>query len=340
MLVVASACATNPSDSSATAPGESALSTAYAAWSQSSGTLLCDPSDAQTALCSGLAAGDACTLSSTDGTKTWSGTCRASVDGTAVACVPNPKAPPAELVEACSGKAAGDACQADEAFGKVREGACVAAKDGTTLICGRVHTPSQARVDACEGKAAGDACDLASNSDKATAKGVCSLGPASTGTLACSRAQELIPPWEKACEGLEAGAACSIGKSKASVAGACAVPAAGGAAVCVVPCADLKGSFECGHKGGGRDGDGEGGQGHGDKDGGAGAPHPGCDRDGGHDPFPGADGGEPTPGDRDGGSRPVRDGGARPVRDAGSPPVEVDGGSLPEVDGGSENAEP
>jgi hypothetical protein len=67
MLVVASACATNPGDPSPTAPSESALSTAYAAWSQSSGTLLCDPSDAQTALCSGLAAGDACTLTSTDG---------------------------------------------------------------------------------------------------------------------------------------------------------------------------------------------------------------------------------------------------------------------------------
>lgn len=224
----------------------SALSTAYASTAESTGTLLCAPSQAQIEACATLAAGDTCTLTGADGSTTIDGTCRATLDGASVACAPNPPAPPQPLVDACSGKVLGDACSVSEPFGGERTGACVTARDGATLVCGRVHTPPQVAIDACATLAAGDACTMASpRAATETVTGVCSMGPASTGPLACAPAQELLPRGTQACAGLAAGAACGLGRDGHGASGSCVTPAAGGDAVCVVACADLGGRFDC-----------------------------------------------------------------------------------------------
>jgi len=235
---------------SKTATTTSALSAALAASTDSAGTLLCAPADAQVAACTGKVAGDACELTPPSGSATVAGTCRATIDGTRVACAPNPPAPPQELVDACTGKAAGATCQVTEAFGNTRDGACIPARDGTTLVCGRVHTPPQAAVDACATLAAGDACTMADPRGMWSHKGVCSLGPAGTGPLACAPPRDLLPNGEQACVGLAAGATCTLGHRHEAVTGTCVVPAADTAAVCVVACADLRGRFECGGPGG------------------------------------------------------------------------------------------
>ncbi|HSB18676.1 MAG TPA: hypothetical protein VLD85_01575 [Anaeromyxobacteraceae bacterium] len=224
----------------------SALASTFASAISSTGTLLCAPSQPQIDACSGMAAGDACTLTSAEGGATTAGTCRPTIDGAAVACAPNPPSPPQALVDACTGKASGDSCQATEPDGDTHDGVCVTARDGSTLVCGRVRTPPQAAIDACASSAAGDACTL-TRPDGDTITGVCSLGPASTGPLACARAQELRPSATTACAGLEPGAACSIGERwRETVPGTCVTPAEGGEAVCIVACPDLGGSFRCG----------------------------------------------------------------------------------------------
>ena len=155
----------------------------------------------------------ACTLSTADGGTTVAGTCHTTVDGASLACAPNPPAPPQELVTPCVGKTAGDACTEAEPFDdNDRPGVCVTARDGATLICGRVHTPTQGAIDACATAAAGDACTLPDNSGPGTGIGVCSLGPASTGPLACTRAQGSPGCTAKWPAPAHAGAACTEGR--------------------------------------------------------------------------------------------------------------------------------
>ena len=228
----------------------SALADTVASANQATGTMLCEPSQAQIAACDGLAAGAACSLTSPDGQVSVAGTCRASLDGTTVACGHNPPGPPAALVEACAGKAAGDACSATEEDGDSHDGTCVTGRDGTTLVCGRVHVPPQAAVDACATLAAGDACTMARD-DGHTMTGVCALGPAGTGALACAPAQALRPSHTAACAGLAAGAACTLGSTRHPVAGTCVTPAAGGDAVCQAACAAFGGPFRFGPRPGG-----------------------------------------------------------------------------------------
>ena len=195
-----------------TADASSPLSAAVASSTASSGTLLCAPAQGQLDACASKAPGDACTLTSTktDGTtQEVAGTCRTTLDGTTVACAPNPPAPPEELVAACAAKSAGEACTVDEAFGDSRSGVCVVAGGSGVLVCGRVRTPPPAAVDACASHTAGDACSM--TLDSRTVTGVCSMGPASTGPLACAPKRDLIPHGVEACTGLAAGATCTMG---------------------------------------------------------------------------------------------------------------------------------
>lgn len=243
-VLVALAAACNGGGTSTTST--SALASTIASATASTGTLLCSPAQAQVDSCSGLAAGDACTLSTADGGSTTSGTCRTTIDGATVACAPTPPSPPQELVDACSALAAGESCQVTEADGDAHQGVCVTARDGSTLVCGRIRTPPQVAIDACSALAEGDACSLPARTDAGAITGVCSLGPASTGPLACAPAQELRPKATSACSGLPAGATCTVGRGHDTVSGTCVTPAAGGDAVCVVPCGELGGLFRCG----------------------------------------------------------------------------------------------
>jgi hypothetical protein len=155
-------------------------------------------------------------------------------------------------VDACTGKAGGDACQVAEAFGNTRDGVCVTARNGATLVCGRVRTPPQGALDACASLSVGDACTMPGMGGMGAASGVCSLGPASSGPLACAPQKDLLPNGEQACAGLAEGATCTLGRRHEAVPGTCVAPAAGSAAVCVVACADLRGRFACepgGHHG-------------------------------------------------------------------------------------------
>lgn len=250
LSILVGACGSQGNGTSGAAdPALLALSAALESGSAASGTLLCRPADLQVTACNGLAAGAACAIPGPLGLPV-PGTCRTTLDGSAVACAPNPPAPPVEVVAACAGKAAGVACEVLEPFGIVRDGVCMTARDGSTLVCGRVHTPPPVAVDACTGKAAGDACTVVASGGLPAISGVCSLGPASTGPLACAPRQDLIPNGEAACAGLPAGAACTLGQGHATVGGSCVVPAAGGAPVCLVDCAALRGRFECRGPGG------------------------------------------------------------------------------------------
>ena len=248
LAALVSACGAGTTPSEAT----TALSSALEASTAASGTLLCAPADAQIAACTGMAAGDACELAPPDGAPAVAGTCRATLDGATVACAPNPPAPPQELVDACTGKAEADPCQVAEAFGNTRDGVCVMARNGATLVCGRVRTPPQGALDACASLSAGDACTMPGMGGMGAASGVCSLGPASSGPLACAPQKDLLPNGEQACAGLSAGATCTLGRRHEEVSGTCVPPAAGSATVCVVACADLRGRFTCGQGGHGR----------------------------------------------------------------------------------------
>lgn len=249
LALAGAACGGSAPGSGTPAASTAALAAALASSSTSGGTLLCAPTAAQVGACAGAAIGDPCTLTSTDD-GTVSGVCRATLDGKAVACAPRPPAPPAGLVAACSGKAAGDACHAAEPFGDTHDGVCATAPDGATLVCGRDRMPPAGAVAACAGASAGDACSLPAPDPTAAATnakgttGVCSFGPAGTGALACSPAQDLLPRGADACAGLAARAACTLGRDDDAVTGTCVVPAEGGAGVCVVACGDVGGPFD------------------------------------------------------------------------------------------------
>lgn len=226
------------------------LADTVAAASQAAGTMLCAPSQDQIDACAGLAAGDACALTSPVSQVSVAGLCRATLDGVALACGHVPPAPPPPLVEACAGKAAGDACAVTEPDGDSHDGTCVTTRDGATLVCGRAHLPPQAALDACAALAAGDACTM-TRADGAAVAGVCSLGPAGTGALACLPPQALRPSATAACAGQVAGDACLLGSPRHQVPGSCVTPAAGGDAVCQAACAAFGGPFRYGHGPGG-----------------------------------------------------------------------------------------
>ena len=245
-LAVAAACGVDQTTGSS-----SALSSAVVAASSATATLLCAPTAAQTAACAGKAAADACTLTAaaTGLPADAAGTCRATINGSGVACVPTPPAPPAEVVAACAGKAAADACTFTEPDGDVKTGACGSPPGGTVLACHPVRVPPQAAIDACASKVKGDACALPPHGHETTSEaGTCGLGPTGAGPLACQHAQDALPDATAACASLAAGAACTLGDGhRESVTGSCVVPAAGGAAVCVVSCAALgHGHGQCG----------------------------------------------------------------------------------------------
>lgn len=243
--VALGACGQRTSSSTASS---SVLADTVATASADTGTMLCAPSQAQVDACAGLAAGAACSLTSTDGQVSVAGTCRETLDGLSLACGHNPPAPPAPLVDACTGKAAGAGCTVAEPDGDSHAGTCVTARDGSTLVCGRPHAPPQVAVDACSGKAAGDACTMPGLAS-ATVDGTCSTGPAGSGVLACTPAQSLRPSATTACDGKAAGDACTLGGMHHQVAGSCVTPSAGGAPVCQAACAAFGGPFRYGHEG-------------------------------------------------------------------------------------------
>jgi len=222
--------ADNPSGST------SAVSTADGG--TSSRPLLCTPTSGQLDACSGKMSGDDCTLSDADKDFTLNGACRATVDGSAVACAPKPPGPPPALTDACSGKAAGDTCQAQGFFGSF-SGVCITAPFSGALVCGRVHTPPQPAIDACSGKAAGDACALGEKRDGGTFPGVCSNGPTGTGPLACGPNRDRTSFLAAACSGLDAGASCTLGHKDRGITGTCVTPSGGGSKVCIVSCGDV-----------------------------------------------------------------------------------------------------
>lgn len=253
---------------------------------QSTAPLRCAPSTGMLDACSGKAVGDACSLTGKrDGGWSFPGSCRATFDGTGVACVPDFPPPPSFLVDACSGKSSGTACAATGPAGHSFEGMCIAARASGTLFCGRSHTPPAAILDACSGKSAGDACTRPEHRDGGSKPGICRSGPAGAGPLACRPASS---PGVVACAGQDAGATCTLGfghkkHAEEGPSGSCVMPAAGGAASCVVSCEELFHHRHHHHRGHGFGGPGKwGGTGdphfggpwwhHGASDGGAAAP--------------------------------------------------------------------
>ncbi len=209
---------------------------------QSAGALRCAPSAGMLDACSGKADGDACALSGKrDGGLSFPGSCRSTLDGTGVACVPNLPPPPGFLVNACSGKPSGATCAAAGPAGHRFEGSCIVARGSGTLFCGRSHAPPAAVVDACSGKSAGDACSRPEHRDGGSKPGVCSAGRAGAGPLACRPASS---PGVAACAGVDAGATCTLGfghhkHRDDGPSGSCVTPAAGGPATCLVSCMEL-----------------------------------------------------------------------------------------------------
>ncbi len=250
-LLLTAACTQAVSDAQA-----AELSSAVVSAAASSGSLLCAPTATQTDACSGKAAGDSCSLTRGDA-GTIAGTCRATVDGSSVGCVPNPPAPPQAAVDACSGKASGDACSFTDRPGDVDGGACATPPGTTTLACVPVRTPPQFAIDACSGKATGDACTLPARPDgTAGPAGTCNLGPTGAGPLACAPPHDLGADATAACTGLAAGASCTITTPRWSATGSCVTPSAGGAEVCLVACGSLGGPFGPGDHNGGPGGPG------------------------------------------------------------------------------------
>jgi hypothetical protein len=239
------ACGQPPTRGASSATASDALADTMASATQAAGTMLCAPSPAQLDACAGLGTGDACAMTSPDGLASVAGTCRATLDGTAVACGPTPPAPPAPLVAACAGLASGDACTVTEPDGDAHDGTCVTARDGSTLVCGRAFAPPPPAIEACAALAVGDACTL-TRLDGTAVAGVCGLGPAGTGVLACVPPQALRPSATTACAGLAAGAACTVGSPMHPVSGTCVTPTAGGDPVCQAPCPAFGGAFRWG----------------------------------------------------------------------------------------------
>ncbi len=261
-LLIGTGCGgTSTAAGTAGTSASTALSTALSSSSTSSGTLLCAPAQGQLDACSGKSAGDGCSITPTNGGSDIAGTCRGTIDGASVACVPNPPAPPQELVQACAGKAANDTCDVTGALGDTRPGVCVTARDGSTLVCGRAVAPPQSAIDACASGTNGSSCTVTTPMGT-TMTGVCSTGPAGSGVLACTRRQDVLPNGSAACTGLALGASCKMGRHQ-ELNGTCTTPTGGGDAVCVVPCADAGGEFACrpgsGGPGGMMDGPGMGG---------------------------------------------------------------------------------
>jgi len=208
----------------------------------STGPLRCAPSTSMLDACSGKAVGDTCSLTGRrDGGFSFPGSCRATLDGAGVACVPSFPPPPSFLVNACTGKASGASCSATGPQGHSFEGSCITARASSTLFCGRSHTPPPAVVDACTGKSAGDACTRPEHRDGGSKPGICRAGPDGTSPLACRPASS---PGTLACAGQDAGATCTLGfghkgHDGAGPSGSCVMPASGGAATCVVSCEEL-----------------------------------------------------------------------------------------------------
>jgi hypothetical protein len=204
--------------------------------------LLCAPSSTEVAACGGMAVGDGCTLGDSDGgtTRSIAGTCRATLDGSQVACIRNPPSAPALLSDACTGKATGDACAVGPDGGaRSFQGACVSTPSGAALVCLPVRPPPQRAVDACTGKASGDACEIAGWADGKMVAGTCGTGSTGSGPLACRPAHDRTAILAAACSGRDAGAACGLGPKADFGLGVCTTPAEGGAELCVLPCSDF-----------------------------------------------------------------------------------------------------
>jgi hypothetical protein len=220
------------------------------------GPLRCAPSEGMLDACSGKAGGDACALSGRrDGGWSLPGSCRSTLDGAGLACVPTPPGPPSFLVNACSGKASGGACTVTGPAGHTFDGTCRTGRANGTLFCGRANSPPAAVVEACSGMASGDACSRPDRKDGGTKPGVCRTGP--SGALAC---RPTAAPGTTACAELDAGATCTLGfghrQGEEGLSGSCVMPASGGAATCVVSCVDLFHRFHHHHGFGGRFGSG------------------------------------------------------------------------------------
>jgi hypothetical protein len=228
-LVAFVACHSDPMNST-----PSAIASALVDATGASGTLMCAPTQPQLGACEGKGAGEGCSFDNRE--RTIEGTCRTTLDGSAVACAPNPPPPPPELVEACAGKSAGEACTAPDRLGGLREGVCVLGRDGATILCGRARMPPPEAIEACSQLAAGDACSMPARAGSDPRRGVCSLGPAGTGPLACAPPQEALPRATEACVGRASGDACALTTRDGSVNGTCTTPASGGEPVCVVEC--------------------------------------------------------------------------------------------------------
>jgi hypothetical protein len=261
-LLLGCSSGTGPSSATSVNPQGSANTTATGdgGTAQGSGNsvkaLLCTPSAAEVSACQGLAAGAACSLTRAigdhdgdadddAGVVSIAGTCRSSFDGSEVACIPTPPAPPAALTDACSGKTPGTSCTVQGPRGTLT-GICFDPHGSGTLICGPIHTPPQPLVDACTGKAAGDACPLRERRDGGTVDGVCGNGPTGMGPLACGPVRDPSARLAAACTGLDAGTACTIGERRWGLEGTCTAPAGGGAALCLLPCPEVPRRFHHG----------------------------------------------------------------------------------------------
>jgi hypothetical protein len=225
-----------------TAKNTSAVDDAGARTAQTGAALRCAPSTGMLDACSGKTAGEVCALSGKrDGGWSFPGSCRSTLDGTGLACVPTPPPPPATLVAACTGQTAGASCQATFPSGKSFDGMCTTGRGGSTLFCGRPHGPPPAAMTACSGMAAGDGCQRPGHGDGGSKPGICRTGKAASGALVCGPA---TLPGVTACAALDAGSACTLdfGHKKhdgEGLSGSCVVPAAGGPATCLVSCTDV-----------------------------------------------------------------------------------------------------
>ena len=248
------ACDLTSSGSSSTS---AALSSAVESATSASGVLLCAPQQGQLDACSGKAVGDSCTLTANDRHgSSIEGTCRDAIDGSGVACAPNPPPPPKPAVDACSGKAAGDTCTMPGREGRTENGVCGVARDGVTVACHPTFTPPQVALDACSGKAEGDACSFANRDGTGTLDGVCNYGRDNElSTLACAP-NHRFPDAAVACASLAVGDSCTMTAGRGSATGTCTTVDSG--VVCVVECGSLRGHFDChgpeGHEGPGPDG--------------------------------------------------------------------------------------
>ena len=251
---VSSTASTNPQGSANTTAnndGGTAQGATDGGGSGSSGSrpLLCTPSAAEVSACQGLAAGAACSLTrpagdhdgdadDDGGVVSIPGTCRSSFDGTEVACIPTPPAPPAALTGPCAGKTSGTSCTVGGPRGTFT-GVCFDPRGSGTLVCAPIHTPPQPLVDACSGKAAGDACPLRERRDGGMVDGVCGNGPTGMSPLACGPVRDPTARLSAACAGLDAGTACAIGERRWGLGGTCTAPAGGGAALCLPACPEV-----------------------------------------------------------------------------------------------------